>query len=96
MTPDPFDLAARFAAPPQPTRSRREEGGGKEEADVPPAADEAAYICDACGEEIVVPVDPAAGAEQEYVEDCPVCCRPNLLTITVEPDGTVRCAARPE
>jgi len=36
--------------------------------------DEATYICDACGEEIVIPIDPSAGASQEYVEDCPVCC----------------------
>jgi len=43
-----------------------------------------------------VPIDPAAGARQEYVEDCPVCCRPNLLTVTVDPDGAVRCDARPE
>jgi hypothetical protein len=34
--------------------------------------DEANYICDNCGEEIVVPVDPSAGSSQEYVEDCPV------------------------
>jgi hypothetical protein len=35
--------------------------------------DEATWFCDACGEEIVVPIDLAAGDEQEYVEDCPVC-----------------------
>ncbi|QDT17980.1 CPXCG motif-containing cysteine-rich protein [Alienimonas californiensis] len=92
MTPDPFDLAARFAAPPASARP----GRGEEEEGESPAADEAAYICDACGEEIVVPVDPAAGAKQEYVEDCPVCCRPNLLRISVGPDGSVRCTARPE
>jgi len=34
--------------------------------------DEASYVCDACGEEIVVPIDLSAGTEQEYVEDCPV------------------------
>src|SRR4051812_27395967 len=36
---------------------------------------ESSYICDACGEEIVIPVDLSAGETQEYVEDCPVCCR---------------------
>lgn len=46
---------------------------------------DASYICSACGEEIVVPVDPSQGQRQEYVEDCPVCCRPNVLT--VESDG---------
>jgi Cysteine-rich CPXCG len=32
--------------------------------------DEGSYICESCGEEIVVPIDLSAGAEQEYVEDC--------------------------
>ncbi|MCR9117091.1 MAG: CPXCG motif-containing cysteine-rich protein, partial [bacterium] len=33
---------------------------------------EASYTCEACGEEIVIPVDLSAGHRQEYVEDCPV------------------------
>ena len=33
----------------------------------------ASFVCDSCGEEIVVRIDPAEGGEQEYVEDCPVC-----------------------
>lgn len=28
--------------------------------------DEATYNCDACGEEIVVPIDLSAGSSQEY------------------------------
>ena len=80
---DPFDLAAKFA----PAPVRRAAGR---------PADEAAYICDACGEEIVVPVDRTAGAVQQYVEDCPVCCRPNVLTVRVDPDGAVSLHARPE
>ena len=51
--------------------------------------EEASYICDACGEEIVIPVDLTAGADQEYVEDCPVCCHPNVIHLQVEPDGDV-------
>ena len=43
--------------------------------------DEASYTCDACGEEIVVPIDLSAGTSQEYVEDCPVCCRPNVIHV---------------
>lgn len=42
---------------------------------------EAAYTCDACGETIVIPVDPSQGVAQEYVEDCPVCCRPNVIRV---------------
>jgi len=49
--------------------------------------DEASYICDACGEEIVIPLDPSAGSSQEYVEDCPVCCRPNVVHVEFDPDG---------
>lgn len=46
--------------------------------------DEANYVCESCGEEIVVPIDLSAGAEQEYVEDCPVCCCPNIVHVQVE------------
>ena len=52
--------------------------------------DEATYTCDGCGEEIVIPLDLSAGEHQEYVEDCPVCCRPNLIHVEVEDDGTLR------
>ena len=45
------------------------------------------YICDSCGEEIEVSLDPSAGAHQQYVEDCPVCCVPNLLHVSWDDDG---------
>jgi transcription elongation factor Elf1 len=51
-----------------------------------PHAD-ATYICDSCGEEIVVPVDISAGSHQNYVEDCPVCCHPMSLHVEIDPDG---------
>ncbi len=40
--------------------------------------DEASYVCNSCGEEIVLPIDLSAGSAQEDVEDCRVCCRPNV------------------
>ncbi|MEL7239436.1 MAG: CPXCG motif-containing cysteine-rich protein [Planctomycetota bacterium] len=43
--------------------------------------DDASYTCPACGEVIVIPVDRSAGDTQEYVEDCPVCCRPNVIRV---------------
>jgi DNA replicative helicase MCM subunit Mcm2 (Cdc46/Mcm family) len=57
--------------------------------------DEASYVCDACGEEIVIPIDYSAGDEQEYVEDCPVCCRPNIIRVCIDEDD-VRAWAEPE
>ena len=57
---------------------------------------EATYTCDACGEEIVIPLDLSAGESQEYVEDCPVCCRPNVIHVEVEGDGEVRAWAQRE
>jgi hypothetical protein len=48
--------------------------------------DEATYICNTCGEEIVIPLDLSAGEGQQYVEDCPVCCRPNVIHVEIE-DG---------
>ena len=59
-----------------------------------PEAD-ASYVCDACGEEIVIPLDLSAGETQEYVEDCPVCCRPNVIHVEIT-DGDVRIWAERE
>ncbi len=38
----------------------------------------------------MVRLDLSAGSTQEYVEDCPVCCRPNVIHVVVEEDGDVR------
>ena len=58
--------------------------------------DEANYVCDACGEEIVIPIDPTQGARQQYVEDCPVCCRPNVIHVEIDDDDSVRAWAEAE
>jgi ribosomal protein L37AE/L43A len=52
--------------------------------------DEAHYVCDSCGEEIVIPLDWSAGPLQEYVEDCPVCCRANVIRIEMHDGGEIR------
>ena len=44
---------------------------------------ESNYLCDSCGEEIVIPIDWSAGASQQYVEDCPVCCNPNVIFVEI-------------
>ena len=60
------------------------------------SSEEASYLCDSCGEEIVIPVDLSAGAVQEYVEDCPVCCHPHVVHVEVEEHGEVRVWAEAE
>lgn len=50
----------------------------------------------AWGEEVIVPIDPSAGREQEYVEDCPECCAPVLLQVRVGSEGEITVAARSE
>ena len=70
----------------------REDPEEPEEAGVFDTAQEASYACWACGEEIVIPVDLTMGIRQDYVEDCPVCCRPNQIHLEIDPeDGHVRC-----
>jgi hypothetical protein len=41
----------------------------------------AGFQCAGCGQWNETEVDPSAGSSQAYVEDCQVCCRPNLLRI---------------
>jgi len=42
---------------------------------------ESNFQCAGCGEWNVTTVDDSAGKQQSYVEDCQVCCKPNLLHI---------------
>jgi hypothetical protein len=58
--------------------------------------DEASYVCGACGEEIVIPVDMSQGGQQQYVEDCPVCCRANVIHVEVDEEGDVTIWAKLE
>ena len=51
------------------------------------AADEGAYVCPTCGEQVVIHIDTTGGSEQEYVEDCPVCCNPNVIHVELFADG---------
>ena len=39
------------------------------------------FQCAGCGEWNETRVDSSAGTRQSYVEDCQVCCKPNLLRI---------------
>lgn len=57
---------------------------------------QASYFCDSCGEEIEIPIDPSAGRRQDYTEDCPVCCHPNVLHVTLDDDGAPTVRSEPE
>ncbi|HEX9615212.1 MAG TPA: CPXCG motif-containing cysteine-rich protein [Bacteroidota bacterium] len=55
------------------------------------------YRCACCGEDNETIVDPSGGFNQKYVEDCSVCCRSNVLRITVDPEtGSVFVESEPE
>jgi hypothetical protein len=45
---------------------------------------ESGFQCAGCGEWNVTDVDEFAGRRQSYVEDCQVCCKPNVLHIEYE------------
>ncbi len=46
---------------------------------------DAGFQCAGCGEWNQTSVDESVGANQSYIEDCQVCCKPNLLRVTYEP-----------
>jgi hypothetical protein len=45
------------------------------------------FQCAGCGEWNETSVDESAGSSQSYVEDCQVCCKPNLLRISYYPSA---------
>jgi len=44
----------------------------------------ASVTCPHCGEVSEIALDPGSGPGQEYVEDCPVCCRPWHVVVRYE------------
>ena len=54
------------------------------------------YICPSCGETIRLSIDASAGARQEYVEDCPVCCRPNVIGLMFNREGDATVSVQAE
>jgi hypothetical protein len=47
------------------------------------------YTCAFCGEANELFVDRTAAKHQQFTEDCDVCCRPNLITVQLDPDGVL-------
>lgn len=50
------------------------------------------WSCAACGQENESAADPSQGRRQSYVEDCQVCCRANVLELSVDEDGATAVA----
>lgn len=57
-------------------------------------ADTSAEVeCPWCGEATEIGLDPGSGSQQEYVEDCPVCCQPWRVSVSYAPDGSATVTA---
>jgi hypothetical protein len=44
--------------------------------------------CPYCGEPNSISLDPGSGDDQDYVEDCQVCCQPWRVSVHYRNDGT--------
>ena len=42
------------------------------------------FSCACCFEPNDLFVDPQEGDEQEIIQDCEVCCRPNVITVKID------------
>jgi hypothetical protein len=51
------------------------------------AETESLVTCPYCGEMNEIALDPGSGDDQEYIEDCHVCCRPILMYVKYGRDG---------
>ena len=51
--------------------------------------------CPYCGERISLFADGSV-EQQQYIEDCPVCCRPMEISVSVSADGHCQLEARAE
>lgn len=55
--------------------------------------DSALVSCPYCGEMIELQVDASAG-DQDYIEDCQVCCRPINVHVHIDEDGEFQLTVR--
>jgi len=56
---------------------------------------EVSINCPYCGEPLDILADGSAG-EQDYIEDCQVCCKPMVIRLSFGPDGMLEVEARHE
>jgi hypothetical protein len=55
----------------------------------------ASVYCPYCNEIVEITVDPGGGSDQQYVEDCEVCCQPWTVKILYRADGTASVEVTP-
>jgi len=53
------------------------------------------FACGYCGESNETLIDDSIGKKYEVIEDCSVCCKPNVVHLVKE-DGEWTCWATPE
>jgi hypothetical protein len=57
---------------------------------------EVGYACAYCGEPNQTYPDPGGGEYQELIEDCRVCCRPNVVIVSKNGEGDCQAEGRSE
>lgn len=62
------------------------EGDDEKRDDDSPDSD-AKVMCPYCWAKVEITLDPGGGSEQEYVEDCEICCRPWQLEVHYDDEG---------
>jgi len=48
---------------------------------------QATVACPYCGEDNTIFIDESAGDEQNYVEDCQICCKPWQVVVSLGSTG---------
>jgi len=56
---------------------------------------EGTVMCPYCGEPNEIGIDAGGVANQDYVEDCQVCCRPWRVTVVYDDEGSAQISASP-
>lgn len=59
-----------------------------------PGEEFADVLCPYCGESSTLDVEP--DVEEEFVMDCPVCCRPWRVRVRFRPDGSAEVSVEAE
>ena len=59
------------------------------------AETEAMVTCPYCGESVEIALDPGSGADQQYIEDCEVCCQPWRVSVSYDATGEARVLVQP-